>query len=126
MRTARQNLGAAGEQKACDFLVGRGMQILERNWRGGHTEIDIIALDAQGVHFVEVKTRVAPVMASPEENVRAGKQRTLVKAAQAFLHSPDRKAICDSEVFFDVVSVVFDGDKVELEFFPQAFIPMYF
>ena len=126
MRTARQMLGAAGEQQACEFLKGRGMQILERNWRGGHTEVDIIALDGQGVHFVEVKTRVAPVMAAPEENVRAAKQKTLVKAAQSFLRSPDRKAISDSEVFFDVVSVVFDGDKVEVEFFPQAFIPMYF
>ena len=126
MRTPRQNLGAAGEQQACDFLTGRGMQILERNWRGGHTEIDIIALDGQGVHFVEVKTRVAPVMAAPEENVRAGKQKTLVKAAQAFLHSPDREAISESEVFFDVVSVVFDGETAEVQFVPQAFIPMYF
>ena len=126
MRTATQMLGAAGERHACDFLEGRGMQILERNWRGGHTEVDIIALDNQGVHFVEVKTRVAPVMAAPEENVRAGKQKTLVKAAQTFLRSPDRKAISECEVFFDVVSVVVDGEKVEVEFFPQAFIPMYF
>lgn len=123
----RKAVGAAGEQEACDFLESRGMQILERNWRGGHTEVDVIALDAAGLHFVEVKTRVAPLAASPEENVRSAKMRTLVKAAQIYLHGKDtsRRALQDCEVFFDVVSVVLDRENTSIEFLPNAFIPLY-
>ena len=53
----RRQLGKAGEYVACGFLRSMGHIILERNWRSGHLEIDIISLDRDGIHFVEVKTR---------------------------------------------------------------------
>ena len=123
----RKGIGSAGESLACSWLEAHGMQILERNWRGGHTEVDVIALDASGLHFVEVKTRVAPLAASPEENVRSAKMRTLVKAAQIYLHGkdPSRRALQGCEVFFDVVSVVLDRENTSVEFLPNAFIPLY-
>lgn len=69
------SLGRRGEDVACGFLSGKGHTIVERNYRSGHLEIDIITLDKDGVHFVEVKSRVAPVAVSPEENVTAAKQK---------------------------------------------------
>ena len=123
----RKGVGAVGEALACSWLEAHGMQILERNWRGGHTEVDIIALDAAGLHFVEVKTRVAPVAADPEDNVRFGKQHTLVKAAQIYLHGkdPSRLRLRNCELFFDIVSVVLGGGRQEVEYFPAAWVPMY-
>ena len=47
----RSELGQLGERLACELLMGMGHTILERNWRSGHLEIDIISFDAEGIHF---------------------------------------------------------------------------
>lgn len=125
--TARMLLGKKGEDVACRFLEGKGHRIIARNYRAGHLEIDIISADSFGVHFVEVKSRVAPVAAEPEENVTSLKQRKIANAALGFLH---RRDIClpitGSEVFFDVVAVTFDKEEEKVEWFPEAFVPMYY
>ncbi len=119
-------LGCRGEDVACEFLAGRGHTIVERNHRAGHLEIDIISLDGNGVHFVEVKSRVAPVAVSPEENVTVSKQRKVAEAALRYLNtSKDKRLSGDLEVNFDVVAVTFDGGKEIVEWFPNAFYPIY-
>lgn len=120
-------LGRAGEDAVCEFLSERGHSIIERNCRVGHLEIDIISLDRVGVHFVEVKTRTAPCTARPEENVNRTKQRRIVKAAMRYLStSRDGRLGKDMEIFFDVAAVVFDGGEVRIDWFPQAYCPIYF
>lgn len=124
--TPRMELGRRGEDVACEFLTGKGHIIVQRNFRAGHLEIDIISLDRNGVHFVEVKSRVAPVMVSPEENVTMSKQRKVADAALRYLNTAKDKRISgDLEVNFDVVAVTFDGGKEIVEWFPNAFYPMY-
>ncbi len=124
--TPRMSLGRRGEDVACGFLSGKGHTIVERNYRSGHLEIDIISLDRNGVHFVEVKSRVAPVMVSPEENVTVSKQRKVADAALRYLNmAKDKRISGDLEVNFDVVAVTFDGGKEIVEWFPNAFYPMY-
>lgn len=119
-------LGRRGEDVACEFLTGKGHTIVQRNFRSGHLEIDIISLDRNGVHFVEVKSRVAPVMVSPEENVTAAKQKKVADAALRYLHtSKDKRLSADLEVSFDVVAVTFDGGGEIVEWFPNAYYPMY-
>jgi putative endonuclease len=49
--------GRAAEEAAAEFLVARGYEILARNWRTRWHEVDIVAQDALGLHFVEVKYR---------------------------------------------------------------------
>lgn len=120
------SLGRRGEDVACGFLSGKGHTIVERNYRSGHLEIDIITLDKDGVHFVEVKSRVAPVAVSPEENVTAAKQKKVADAALRYLHtSKDKRLLADLEVSFDVVAVTFDGGGEIVEWFPNAYYPMY-
>ena len=124
--TPRMTLGRMGEDVACGFLSENGHTIIERNFRTGHLEIDIISLDRNGVHFVEVKSRMAPVAVSPEENVTADKQRKVAEAASRYLRmSKDKRISGDLEVNFDVVAVTFDGGKEIVEWFPNAFYPMY-
>ncbi len=128
MRTDRATVGRKGEEEASSYLARLGHRILARNWRNGHLELDIITLLGNELHIVEVKSRVAPVMAEPEQNVRRDKQRRMVAAANAFLHSADRKALpADLEIIFDVMSVVFfgTGADFEIEYYPNAFIPLY-
>ena len=58
MKKKSQQLGEDGEQAATAFLVEKNYQILERNWRFGRAELDIIArVEPQTLVFVEVKTR---------------------------------------------------------------------
>ena len=125
MKTERQIVGRKGEEEACRYLMDRGHVIVERNWRSSHLETDIISFDRQGVHFVEVKSRTAPVMAAPEVNVDCGKRMKMVAAARSYVHGKGREWMRDSELFFDVVTVVFNGDDIEIEYYPQAFIPLY-
>ena len=67
----RGALGKHGEDDVCQFLIERGHTILDRNWRSGHLEIDIVTLAPDGIHFVEVKSRVAPVQGEPQDAVTA-------------------------------------------------------
>ena len=122
MQTSRRRLGDLGEDLACRHLEQLGHVVLERNWRSSHLEIDIITRDPEGLHFVEVKSRTAPVSADPEENVTVTKQRHLVAAANAFLHE---RCAGGLDVFFDVVTVVFDGERTDITYYKQAFIPFY-
>lgn len=54
-------LGAAGEEAAVSYLTGLGWRINARNWRprgaASGLELDIVAIDADTLVFVEVKTR---------------------------------------------------------------------
>jgi putative endonuclease len=59
-------LGEKGEELARNFLRKKGYKIIERNWRFGKDEIDIIAIDNDYLVIVEVKTRRSNYFAEPE------------------------------------------------------------
>ncbi len=120
LRTSK--IGLAGEQMACDFLQTRGHHILDRNWRTGHLELDIVSEAPDGVHFVEVKARTAPVTTAVTDQVTAVKQKRISAAAVQYLN---KKHLEGKEVFFDIVSVLFDGQQTVVRYFPQAWIPIY-
>lgn len=120
LQTSR--IGQAGEQMACDFLETQGHQILDRNWRTGHLELDIVSEAADGVHFVEVKARTAPVTTTVLDQVNSVKQKRISAAAGQYLN---KKHMEGKEVFFDIVSVLFDGEQTVVRYFPQAWIPMF-
>lgn len=121
----RRELGRLGEDLSCSWLHQHGHIILERNWRSGHLEVDVITIDAEGIHFVEVKTRKESIQAPPQDNVNSTKQKRLAKAAKAFLNSTETLPYADMECFFDVIAVTFHGSAYELEWIPQAYIPIY-
>ena len=50
-------LGRFGEDHAARWLQESGCTVLERGWRFGHGEIDLIILDGEDLAFVEVKAR---------------------------------------------------------------------
>lgn len=82
-------LAVKGEDIACDYLKKQGYKIIERNFRKGYGEIDIVALDGSVLVFVEVKTRTSDLFGPPLEAITPWKIRTLVKTAQYYklLHS---------------------------------------
>lgn len=124
-RNHRQTLGKRGEDIACSYLQDLGHMILERNYRSGHLEIDIISYDSEGIHFVEVKTRQKSIQAPPQENVNETKQKRIVKAALRYLHRKKGLPGRDLECLFDVVAVTFDDETADIEWIPNAYIPIY-
>ena len=121
----RRELGRQGEDLACEWLRQHGHAILERNWRSGHLEIDIITFDAEGIHFVEVKARKESIQAPPQDNVDRAKQANIVKAAGRYLKSGKGTPYGCMECMFDVVAITFEGNEHKTEWFPQAYIPLY-
>ncbi|MDD6103780.1 MAG: YraN family protein [Bacteroidales bacterium] len=115
----RISIGKRGEEAAKSALEEMGFEILERNWRFGHKEIDIIAASEDGIRFVEVRSRVEPVLLEPELTVGSVKKEKLVSAARAYMRM--NRITC--EAFFDIVAVTFSPQGVKVDYFPDAFIP---
>lgn len=113
-------LGKLGEDFAVDYLVNKGYQILERNWRSGHKEIDIIALDDTTLVVVEVKTRKSDDYGEPDIAVGVTKQRMLIWAADAYV----RYKNLNVDVRFDIISIVITDTEPEIEHIEDAFIPL--
>ena len=102
MSKVNLQLGVAGEDLACGFLIKNGYAIWARNHRTKFGEIDIIAKDRDTICFVEVKTRVSEKQGPPSEAVLKFKQRNISKSAVAFLKD---KKLLEHKARFDVVSV---------------------
>jgi len=84
---ARHNeVGKAGENMAAIWLKEHGYEILHRNWRWDHYEIDIIAIKGDVLSIIEVKTRMESEFGNPEDSVTKSKFRMLKSAAMRYLH----------------------------------------
>ena len=120
---ARHNeLGKWGEQYAADYLQSIGYDIIERDWRIGHRDIDIIARTGDGttVVFVEVKTRTSDVVTKPDDAVDIKKIRNIGYAANNYIKT---KGIVD-EVRFDIISIIGNyKENAQLEHIIEAFNP---
>ena len=73
-----------GEELAVEFLKKKGYKIIERNFRKGYGEIDIITVKNKTLVFVEVKTRTGSQFGTPFEQISYFKLKSLIKTAQFY------------------------------------------
>ena len=99
---AHNELGLLGEQLAIDFLIEKGYEIRERNWRFQKAEVDIIAQRGPLLAIVEVKTRSTRFFGDPQEFIKEQKIKLLTKAVDHYVVAQD----LDVEVRFDVIGIV--------------------
>jgi len=111
-------LGKIGEDLAEKHLQRIGYKILQRNWRFGHDELDIIARDGEWLVVVEVKTRTTDLFGEPEMEVKPAKQRSIVRTTDAYIQFSDFKG----ETRFDVIGILLGGGKVVLNHVKDAFM----
>lgn len=111
----RKQKGTFGEDMAEKYLASSGMDVLERNWRDGPHEIDIVARDGAVTVFVEVKYR-ADSAATPAEAVDARKRRSLTRAALAWLTGRG-----NPRCRFDVVELWGRGSSLRVNHIKNAF-----
>ena len=99
-------VGAYGERLAARYLVERGMQILDRNWRCDQGEIDIVAMDESCLVIVEVKTRRSLSFGSPVEAVTAVKAARLRRLAGCWMADHRSLVASVADVRIDVIGVL--------------------
>jgi len=117
----RKRLGKRGEDAACDYLARRGFEILDRNWKCGYGEADIIALDRETLVFCEVKTRQTTADVLPEESITRKKQERYGKIASVYR---SRIAVRHRSLRFDVITIQVDAKEkgARLRYLPGAFM----
>lgn len=125
MTAQRQLIGQAAEDLVCRRLLARGWEIVERNARTRFGELDIVALDARTLVFVEVKAGRQGSVFGPERPVLAvewRKQLRVRRLATVWM-SERRDAPYYAEIRFDAVGVTFDssGHPVDVEHIRGAF-----
>lgn len=76
-----RTLGQWGEEVAARHLREQGMVVLDRNWRCGAGEIDLVLREGDVLVVCEVKTRTSDTCGSPHEAVSPGKLDRLRRLA---------------------------------------------
>ena len=100
---AHNELGQWGEDLAVAYLQEKGYQLIERDWKSGRRDIDIIAKDETGtIVFVEVKTRRSRVFGEPEEAIDYRKMQSLQQAINHYI----KFRHINNDVRFDIISIV--------------------
>lgn len=101
-RTRAWRHGRLAEAVATLFLRLAGWRILERNWRSGVGEIDIIARRRRVLVFIEVKTREG--LRDAGESIVARQQNRIERAAGLYLARHPELASLDAR--FDAILIV--------------------
>ena len=99
----RQALGAWGERRAADHLVGQGMVVLDRNWRCDEGELDLVLREGDTLVACEVKTRTSFSHGSPHEAVTDAKLARLQRLALRWVEA---HGVRPPDVRVDLVAVL--------------------
>ncbi len=112
------DLGKIGEEKAVEYLTSKGFVIVDRNWRFGKAEIDIIAQKDNLLTAVEVKTRSSIEFGNPQDFVNQKKIKLLVQALDQYITSKG----LDVNARFDIIAVLIKGSEYKIEHLEDAFL----
>ncbi|WP_062056917.1 YraN family protein [Aquimarina longa] len=110
-------LGKKGEKLATDFLIKKGYDILEKNYRYLKSEVDIIARKTDTVIAIEVKTRSTPEFGNPQDFVKPKQIQSLVKAMDHYVVEQD----LDVEIRFDIIAIIKNKLGTKIEHLENAF-----
>ncbi len=111
-----KDLGQEGEQLAAEYLRRHGYRILNRNYKVGKREIDIIASQNNFLVFVEVKMRKNARFGMPEEAVDERKAEKIRYVAEQYLSCHD----WPGPIRFDIIAILKD-ESLEIMHFRDAF-----
>ena len=118
MSAARQAFGELGERIAERWLRRQGWRIVQRRFRSGHRDIDLVAERDGLVAFVEVKARRGQQFGDPVEAVNWKKQRELGRSARVWIARHGR---APEAYRFDVIGVLVAGPRVRVRHIENAF-----
>lgn len=111
------SFGKTAEETVAHVYIKSGYVILERNWKLGKTEIDLIAQKEDQIFFIEVKARTGED-SDPVEAVTKDKRKRMIRAADAFLKTLPG----DCSYRLDIASVVNNDEKFTVDILEDAFV----
>ncbi|MYH72758.1 MAG: YraN family protein [Acidimicrobiia bacterium] len=100
----KQALGRWGEDRVVRWYRRHGFEVLDRNWRCRHGELDVIVRRGSVVAVCEVKTRSSNAFGAPAEAVGWHKQRRIRRLAAQWLSEQERRGAV--QLRFDVAEVM--------------------
>lgn len=110
-RTERRRIGDLGEGIACEYLLRKGFEIVQRNYLKPWGEIDIVARKDGIYRFIEVKSisrekgsREMLNGLTAEDHIHPAKLQRLARAVETYM--ADIPGDVDFQI--DVVAVVLD------------------
>lgn len=111
-------VGYDAEDVADRYLKAKGYGIVERNWKSGRGELDIVARQGEALVIVEVKSGRASDGFLPREKVDRAKQQQLLKLTEAYRK---QQGLLGQGVRIDVVEVLYDEQgRPQIEHFEGA------
>ena len=116
-RQESKEFGVTGEQMAARYLEDQGYVILDRNYRKGHKEVDIIALDHGELVVIEVKTRTNEDLFAAEQAVDHRKRQNIIRVANNYMRRYHRT----EPLRFDIIAIVGSGANAEIRHTKNAF-----
>ena len=102
------------------ILIKKQYSIVERNYRFKKGEIDIVAEFDDKVIVVEVKTRQTSEIGEPWRAVTRAKQKQIISVANNYICTNQ----IDKEVRFDIISIIYNSYRKEIEHIEHAFYPL--
>jgi putative endonuclease len=118
MSAAKQAFGELGERIAERWLRRQGWRVVQRRYRSGHRDIDLVVEREGTVAFVEVKARRGSQFGDPVEAVNWSKQKQLIRSASTWIDRHGKPSECYR---FDVVGVLVEGERVRVRHIANAF-----
>jgi len=113
----RGRTGRQGEEIAASYLVVKGYNIVDRNWRCKIGELDIVAESEGTLVFVEVRTRTGDRFGTALESITPAKQARLVELAQTYLQE---SATAPRSWRIDVVAVQLGSGLPQIDHIENA------
>ena len=122
MTTSTKKSGDEGEEIAAEYIVEKGYEIIDRNYRYGKGELDIIAKDPETGEtvFIEVKSKKNLEFGDPVYSVTKNKIKQIKRMSELYLYD---KEIDEIDCRFDVVTVLLrNKQKPIIEHYVNAFM----
>src|SRR3954462_5004944 len=118
MTVAQRDFGELGERIAERWLRRQGWRGVNRRFRNGRRDIDLVVTQGGTVAFVEVKARRGANFGGPVAAVNWRKQKELTKSAYVWI---ERHGQIAEQYRFDVIGVLMDGQSVRIRHVANAF-----
>ncbi len=106
-------IGHHGEDIATKWLQDNGFEVIERNWRCGHLELDIVCAKDGLIVVVEVKSRTGD-FGNVDELLDYKKRRNILRAGAAWL----KRHKLECELRFDLIVV--ESSTGAVSHYPEA------
>ncbi|MCL4397552.1 YraN family protein [Patescibacteria group bacterium] len=104
-----KRIGQLGEEIASNYLLKKGYQIIERNFRAKqYGEVDILAQHRDTLVFVEVKTRIGDEFGRPGEAITPGKLHELKKMVDFYYNQYPNTSLSPQ---IDVIAITLKSDE---------------